>query len=200
MSRTATHAAQQETRRLPKPVIKPRGRMYLLVWVIPILAAVAAGVYYYVARQERGPIITIKFSDATGLKNGETPLSHLGVPIGKVVGISLSPDNGGVEIQAQLERGQEAFARQGAVFWVVRPQISEAGISGLSTVMSGPFIDTIPGNGDMTKEFAGHEYVFVMHTNRQHIHVHPDLGRNLVCDSGCKDRRACQGRGGVSAE
>jgi paraquat-inducible protein B len=41
------------------------------------------------------------------------------------------------------------------VFWVVRPQISEAGISGLSTVMSGPFIDTIPGNGDMTKEFAG---------------------------------------------
>jgi paraquat-inducible protein B len=155
MSRTLSPAPQQEMRRLPKPVVKPRSRLYRLVWLIPILAAVAAGGYYYVALQQRGPVITIQFNDATGLKIGETPLSHLGVTIGKVSEISLGPDNKGVVVQAQLLRGQEAFARQGAIFWVVRPEISEAGISGLGTVMSGPFIDTVPGQRERATQFTG---------------------------------------------
>ncbi|MGA2230864.1 MAG: MlaD family protein [Tepidisphaeraceae bacterium] len=183
MSRTLSPAQQSETRRLPKPVVKPRNRLYLLVWAIPLLALVAAGVYYYIARQERGPVITIQFNDATGLKEGETPLLHLGVPIGKVTEISLSADDKGVVIHAELLRGQDAFVRQGAQFWVVRPEISEAGISGLSTVMSGPFIDTVPGQGDKTTQFTGLDKAPVTVEDGLKIILYSDHLQHLQPDS-----------------
>jgi paraquat-inducible protein B len=140
---------------LPKPVIKALRRPVILIWIIPALAVLAAGYYAYDLLMEKGPEITVQFDDASGLKAGQSQVMHLGVEIGQVSEIQLSPDQKHVLVKLRLQRSATAFAEQGARFWVVRPQISAQSISGLDTVLSGPFIDTIPGSGDTQSEFVG---------------------------------------------
>ncbi|MGA2585176.1 MAG: MlaD family protein [Tepidisphaeraceae bacterium] len=139
----------------PKPVIKKLRWPMLAIWLAPILAAVMAGIYFYDFFQDRGREITLTFSDATGLKVGQSQLMHLGVGIGQVENIQLSPDQKHAYVLVRLERSAMSFARQGAIFWIVRPEISAQEISGLATVLSGPYIDSLPGTGDEQKEFTG---------------------------------------------
>jgi hypothetical protein len=49
-----------------------------------------------------GPTITIRFKDATGIKAGETQINHLGVPIGQVNAVELTPDLEHVVVTARL--------------------------------------------------------------------------------------------------
>jgi paraquat-inducible protein B len=140
-----THRAVVQKMRWPYP----------LIWIVPIAAAALAGWYFHDRFEQNGAQITITFDDAEGLKPGETPLSHLGVAIGKVKNIDLTDDKKHVLVHVALIRSQMAFAQQGAIFWIVRPQISTQAISGLGTVLSGPYIDSLPGNGPVQTEFLG---------------------------------------------
>jgi paraquat-inducible protein B len=144
-----------EIRTLPRPRISKARWALFLVWLVPLGAAALAGYYGYTHLQEKGPQIIVKFTDGSGLKENETPVSHLGVPIGKVTSVSLSDDKKQVRVSIQLQKSQEAFARQGAGFWTVRPQISVENVSGLSTVLSGPYIEATPGTGPAATEFNG---------------------------------------------
>jgi paraquat-inducible protein B len=140
---------------LAKPVVKKMRWPRLLAWLAPILAAIIGGFFLYDYLQLRGPEFTITFSDASGLKPGETKVMHLGVDIGQVSRIQLTPDQKQAVVTVRLQRSAEPFAKQGAIFWVVRPEISIQQISGLATVLSGPYIDTMPGTGEIQKEFTG---------------------------------------------
>jgi paraquat-inducible protein B len=138
----------------PRPTYQRKSRLYRLVWLIPILAAVATTFYAREYFMERGPLITIKVSSADGLKVGDTPLLHRGVMIGKVSSIELDEDKRRALIQIRLQRHQEAFAKEGATFWTVRPQVSGMNFQGLGTLFSGPYIDSAPGSGVDRKEFS----------------------------------------------
>lgn len=139
----------------PNPDTKKMRRPILLIWLVPIFAAIIAGYYFYDYLQGRGLTITLTFSDATGLVAGQSPIMHLGVGIGQVSDIRLSPDQTHAEVRVRLQRAAKSFASNGATFWIVRPEISAESISGLGTVLSGPFIDSIPGNGQPQTEFTG---------------------------------------------
>jgi paraquat-inducible protein B len=141
-------------RTLPKPVVK-KMRWPLLIWLIPLFAAGMAGYYFYDLWEQRGLEITITFNDGSGLKAGQTKIMHLGVDIGQVADLRLSPDEKQVLVDVHLQRSAASFTRKGALFWIVRPEISTQSISGLGTVLSGPFIDSMPGSGEAQKEFAG---------------------------------------------
>ena len=141
-------------RPLPKPILK-KMRWPLLIWLVPLFAAAMAGYYFYDLAQQHALQITLTFSDADGLKPGQTRITHLGVEIGQVSSVSLSPDQKHVVVQGRLQRTAESFMKNGAMYWIVRPEISTQSISGLGTVLSGPYIDSIPGNGDTQKEFTG---------------------------------------------
>jgi paraquat-inducible protein B len=146
---------QPDGKHLPRPVIRQRQWPYLLVWLAPIAALIAAGFYYFDYRESHGPLITIHFKDASGLKPDETAMNHLGVPVGVVSGIQLSADQRQALVQVRLQRSQEDFARQGAEFWIVRPDFSVGNISGLSTLVSGPYVAATPGSGEKASEFTG---------------------------------------------
>jgi paraquat-inducible protein B len=140
---------------LPKPMVKAMRWPFPVIWLVPVLAAIIAAYYVYDHRQDRGPRITIRFSDATGLKAGESQIVHRGVQIGQVSGVELSGDRKQVLVRVQLRRSESAFARKGSIFWMVRPEISTQEISGLGTVLSGPLIDSAPGDGPAQTEFTG---------------------------------------------
>jgi len=60
---------------------------------------------------------------------------------------------------ARLRRAEAALAADGARFWIVRPEVGLGNITGLSTVMTGPEIQMVPGTGQPRSEFVGLENV-----------------------------------------
>ena len=70
---------------LPKPIVKKMLWPFPIIWIVPIFAALFAGYFFYSSYRDRGPLIALTFSDATGLRPGESKLMHLGVAIGEVV-------------------------------------------------------------------------------------------------------------------
>jgi paraquat-inducible protein B len=58
-------------------------------------------------------------------------------------------------VHIRLLRSAKRFAEEGARYWIVRPEISETGISELGTVVSGPYIAATPGHGKPQEEFDG---------------------------------------------
>src|SRR5476649_2711088 len=74
-----------------RSVPKKRTRLSL-VWVIPIVAAVA-GVWIAVTKiLEKGPEITIVFSSADGLEANKTKINYDGLTIGTLTGIKFAED------------------------------------------------------------------------------------------------------------
>jgi paraquat-inducible protein B len=154
MSRAATEKSDHH-HGAPKPIVRKLRRPLFLIWLVPILAAGLVGYYVYDHLIERGKEITITFASADGLKIGQTQVRRLGVQIGVVTDVQITRDQKQVAVKVRLQRAQDAFAKKGAQFWIVRPEISTESISGLGTVLSGPYIDSNPGAGDVQTQFIG---------------------------------------------
>jgi paraquat-inducible protein B len=124
-----------QSRSLPR-----RQTRFSLVWVIPIVA-LALGVWVGVSRiRSEGPVITITFNSAEGLEAGKTKINFKGVDIGTITTIRLSEDHMRVIAKAQMAPRTEDFLVQDTQFWVVRPRISGANVTGLGTLISGSYI------------------------------------------------------------
>lgn len=144
----------QQTEPAPSAVIKHR-RPFSVVWVVPVLAAAVAGYLVYERTQQAGPRITIRFKDGSGLKPGQSLIKYRGVTVGEVRSLALSEDLQTVSVNARLEKSAAALAKEGTVFWIVRPEVGVANITGLGTIISGPYIEALPGNGPPKKSFEG---------------------------------------------
>jgi paraquat-inducible protein B len=126
---------------VPESRTVPKRRTRLsLVWFIPILAAVV-GAWVAVTRVlSEGPEITIVMKSAEGLEAGKTKIHYNGVDIGTVTTIELSKDHKRVILTAQMAPKTQEFLVQDTKFWVVRPRVSGANITGLGTLISGAYI------------------------------------------------------------
>jgi paraquat-inducible protein B len=144
---------------VPESKRLPRSRTRLsLVWFIPIVAALV-GVWVAVTRvMSEGPKITIVFQSAEGLEAGKTKVHYNGVDIGTVTAIRLSDDHQRVIITVQMAPKTEEFLAEDTQFWVVRPRISGANVTGLGTLISGAYIGLEIGNSSQHKrDFVGLE-------------------------------------------
>src|SRR5262245_5600717 len=110
------------------------------VWIVPIVAALV-GVWVAVTRiLGEGPKITIVFKSAEGLEAGKTQIHYNGVDVGTLSTIRLSDDHQRVVATAQMAPKTQDFLVEDTKFWVVRPRISGATVSGLGTLISGAYI------------------------------------------------------------
>ena len=122
-----------------RAVARKRARLSV-VWLVPIVAALA-GVWVAVTKiRSEGPKMTIVVPSAEGLEAGKTKIRYNGVDIGGLTAIRLSDDHERVIATAQMEPKTEDFLVEGTKFWVVRPRISGATVSGLGTLISGAYI------------------------------------------------------------
>ena len=159
----------------------PRRRTPIsLVWVIPILAALI-GVWVAVTRvMSEGPKITIIFHSAEGMEAGKTKIRYNGVEIGTVTAIRLSDDHQQVVTTAQMAPKTEGFLAEDTKFWVVRPRISGANVTGLGTLISGAYIGLEIGNSQERKrDFMALEMQPVVtgeQAGRLFVLKTPDLG------------------------
>ena len=140
---------------LPRASVTRRRRMFPVVWVVPLIAALVAVYLVYDRVREFGPKITIRFKDGTGVRTGQTPIKYRGVTIGEVTTVELSENREQVLVTARLQRSAASIAKEGAIFWIVRPEVGFGSITGLRTVITGPEIQVLPGNGAAKSEFLG---------------------------------------------
>jgi paraquat-inducible protein B len=116
------------------------------VWIIPVVAAVIGAGLAYRAYQERGIEVTITVRTAEGVTPGKTTVRLRDVEIGLVKDVRVSDDLSDVIVTADLARDATLHLGEDAQFWVVRPRITGAGVSGLSTLISGAYIAMLPAS------------------------------------------------------
>jgi paraquat-inducible protein B len=143
--------------KLPRAKVKRHRWSFPVMWVVPLVAALVAGYLVYDQSREFGPKITIRFKDGTGLKAGRTPIQYNGVRVGEVKGVKLSDDLRDVVVEARMLRSAAPIAREGSVFWIVRLGTELQDISNLGTVITGAYIQVLPGAGEPKSDFVGME-------------------------------------------
>jgi paraquat-inducible protein B len=139
----------------PRAVVKKMHWPFPLVWLVPIGALILTGYFLRNEFEIRGPEITIQFTDGNGLKPGQTGVVIHGVKVGEVSAVDLADDEKQVIVHVHLERKYAGVAKKGTQFWVVRPEVSIQAISGLGAILSGPYIEALPGGGDSASDFVG---------------------------------------------
>lgn len=135
-----------------------RARGLSLVWLIPLIAVVIGLWLAVKTLSEQGPTIRISFKTASGLAAGQTKVKYKDVDVGQVTAIDVSPNLDSVVVTAELKHGFGDFLTEHTRFWVERPRVTASGISGLDTLLSGPFIAFDPGTrGRAARDFSGLE-------------------------------------------
>jgi len=135
-----------------EPIINKQ-RFFSPVWLLPIIAAALGGWLMIKSIDNRGLDISIHFDEATGIKPGKTKIRYKGLEIGQVVNLTLNNDLQGVNVQASIKPQASSILRSETNFWLVSPRASLTGISGLDTLVSGNYIDMLPGEGSPTTHF-----------------------------------------------
>ncbi|MFT8517323.1 MAG: MlaD family protein, partial [Acetobacter persici] len=137
---------------------------FSIIWIIPVLSVVIAGFLIWKSFANNGPEITVMFDTADGLTSGQTQVKNKAVVLGTVQGISLTDDLRHVNVRIRMNAGSSPMLTDKARFWVVRPRINGASITGLETLMSGAYIAFDPGpegnegdKGPRKTEFRGLE-------------------------------------------
>ena len=128
----------------PEPEIVRR-RRFPLVWLIPIVASLIGIAMLVQSLRASGPRVSIEFDNAQGLTAGKTHVSYKDVVIGTVSAVSLSKDRTDVVATVDFTRDARDLLKDDTRFWIVRPQIGAAGISGIETLLSGVYITLDPG-------------------------------------------------------
>jgi paraquat-inducible protein B len=134
--------------------IRPR-RWFAWVWIVPIVAAGLVIWLGWHSLADRGPMITIAFKAAEGLTAGQTKIQHRDVDVGTVQSVELTPDMSRVIVHARMTRQATPYLNEKTRFYIVAPHVGVGGISGLSTIVSGTYIEMYPGkDGDTKRQFV----------------------------------------------
>ena len=130
---------------------------FSIVWLVPVIAGIAAIWLGYHALSQRGPGIEITLRSAAGIEAGRTVVRHNQIELGQVVAMEPSADLSRVTLQVRMNHYAENHLNAGTRFWVVRPRFSVGGVSGLGTLISGAYIEMEPGPGASTRSFTALE-------------------------------------------
>ncbi len=150
------------------------------VWIVPIAAAGVVAWLAWRALAERGPEITISFHAAQGLQPGQATVQHLNAVLGSVTSLQLTPDMSRVIVHARMTRQAAPYLTDSTIFYVVTPHVGVQGITGLSTIVSGAYIEMYPGGpGKRRRHFVGLDSAPIVAPGtpgRSFILHAPDLG------------------------
>ncbi len=140
-------------------VVPHRGRLHLsAIWLLPLVAALIGAWLVYQDYSQSGPLILVRFENASGIEVKKTRVKYRDVNVGMVEEVRFSQDLGQVVVSIRLDKAFDDRVTDATRFWVVRPRIEGLRISGLETLISGAHITMDLGQGGEKKwEFTGLE-------------------------------------------
>lgn len=126
------------------------------IWILPLIALMIGGWLAWQAYSAAGVEIEVRFETGEGIVANKTEVIYKGMPVGKVKSLVLDDQGANQGVIATIEMNKAADPRltTGTRFWLVKPSVTLAGISGLETLVSGNYIAVSPGEGEKTKRFT----------------------------------------------
>ncbi|WP_316013302.1 MlaD family protein [Roseobacter sp. HKCCA0434] len=119
---------------------RPIWQRLSIVWIVPLAALIVALIVAFRTYSERGPLLLVRFENASGVVAGETPVRYRDVTIGMVEDVGFSGNLSEVQVSIRLDQDIAEHVTADSQFWIVRPEITAQGITGLSTVIGGSYI------------------------------------------------------------
>lgn len=139
----------------PEPITR-KWRGPSLVWLVPIVALIVGISLLVRSILATGPVLTIQFEGADGLRPGQTEVRFKEVVVGRVETVAFNDDRSRVVATVRLSRSAASLAVEDTRFWVVRPRIDIGGVSGIETLFSGAYIGVDAGvSAESQTEFEG---------------------------------------------
>lgn len=144
----------------PLATVEPMPRRLSWVWLVPVAVLGLLSWYLFVqVSHERGPRITITFESAGGIESG-SELMHRGMTVGVVREVELTESLDAVRVTADLAPHAAGLAREGARFWIVKPEVSLSKVQGLETLLGPRYIAVRPAEdvgAPLARTFEGDE-------------------------------------------
>ncbi len=137
---------------LPKPKTK-KTTNWSAIWVLPLIA-LGIGLWLgWKSMNDAGIDIKIYFENGEGIQIGKTQLMYKGIQVGKVTDLHVSDDINGVVATVEVLKEAEPYLSKETRFWLVRPRVSLAGVTGLETLVSGIYIAIDPVKGEPERKY-----------------------------------------------
>ena len=122
-------------------------------WLLPIIALIIGATLFFQIIKEQGYTVNITFATGDGLVANKTQIRYQGLQIGVVKKVNFTDDLKKVVVEANIYPEAKTVLRETTKFWLVQPNASLAGISGLDTLISGNYITLQPGSGEYQYDF-----------------------------------------------
>ena len=97
--------------------------------------------------------LTLHLDRADSLRE-KTPIRFQGVEIGSLSKLRFGPGMKDLQAEALVTREAATLFRDQTRLWVVRPHLALTGIRHVETAITGPYIDVVPGDGQLRTEFT----------------------------------------------
>jgi paraquat-inducible protein B len=155
---------------LPVAIVRTRAerrRRISLIWAVPLITACVAAWLAWDTLSKRGPLITIRFDSASGLRINQSRIRLRDVELGVVEQLTLSPDHDHVIVTARMTREARPLLTDKAEFWVVKARFFAGSLTGLETLVSGSYIqlESAGDGGKPATDFVGLEDPPVLHSS-----------------------------------
>ena len=126
---------------LATPEPAPRRRRPSLVWLMPLLAVLVAVWVVWQNYEDRGPLITVMFPSASGIRADTTELRIRDIRVGIVEEVGFTDALAAVRADIRIDKEVAQYIDADAQFWLVQPQVSARGVTGIGTILSGVYIE-----------------------------------------------------------
>jgi len=140
---------------LPKAKTRPASN-WSAIWVLPLIALMIGGWLGWRAYNETGIEVQVRFESGEGIQANKTEVVYKGMPVGKVKSLTLDDEGKtrGVIATIEMNKDVEQYLKTSTRFWLVKPSVTLAGITGLETLVSGNYVAISPGEGEQSRKFT----------------------------------------------
>ncbi len=147
---------------IPKAVESKKLQFLTSIWLVPIIAILISAWLIYQYFSQLGPEVVILFEESGGLKANQSTIKYRDVTVGIVKKITLQEGVKGVVVKARMNVETAPYLNEHTKFWVVKPEVSTNGITGLDTLVSGSYIELDSARGEHEERFfVGLEEPFI---------------------------------------
>ncbi|HHO8987516.1 MlaD family protein, partial [Pseudomonas aeruginosa] len=137
---------------LPSPK-KHKTSNWSAIWVLPLVALAIGAWLGWRAYDQAGVLIQVRFESSDGIQAKKTEVLYKGIAVGKVVALDVSEDIKGVVATIEMDKEARQYLSKGTRFWLVKPRVSLAGVTGLETLVSGVYIAVDPVKGEKEERY-----------------------------------------------
>lgn len=125
------------------------------IWAVPIAAVAIVGWLGIRDILSQGPEVTVRFTDAGGVKAGNTKVTYQNMEVGQVQDIKIEKDLQHVDLTLQFNSEMAGHLGPGTRYWIAGQDVSLSNLSSLKSIIAGPHVAVEPHPGDIVDHVDG---------------------------------------------